>query len=127
MFELVLIVYFGYDNFVRAKQKGQKPLMWVLLTIVAFFITEMMGAFFVLLFFLRNKVNFSLVSTDLQYKNQAVDIIGQEFKNNPMLMVCIYLFGVSGYLLIRYILEQKNEKKNQNVHWMDKLNNNSES
>jgi hypothetical protein len=33
----------------------------------------------------------------------------------------IEIFGIGGYLLIRYILDKKPGKKEPEAHWMDKL------
>jgi hypothetical protein len=45
----------------------------------------------------------------------------QLFLDHPLHMVTIELFGIGGYLLIRYLLERKPGKKEPEVHWMDKM------
>jgi hypothetical protein len=107
MIEFAILFYLGYKNHSIAVSKGLNGWLWAGITILAFFLAEIIGAFFVLIFFLKNKVDFNLVATDPSYKDHAVDIINDEFKNNPMLLIAIYLFGVGGWLLVRYVLERK--------------------
>ena len=122
MFDLVIIGYLSYRNGIRAKGKDQNPLLWGLITFVAYIVTMMIGIMVVLLNFCKDVINLPQFSSlDNKAREAASQRLMQSFQAHPLHMVTIELFGVGGYLLVRYILDQKPDKKEPEVHWMDKM------
>ena len=74
---------------------------------VAYFFAAILGSFFVVIFYLKNKIDFNLWVNDPDYSQHASQIIAQEFNSNVILGMAIYMFGVGGWLLVRYLLERK--------------------
>ena len=126
MLELFLLFYLGYRNSIKAKAKGLNGLAWAFATGFSFLLSYFLGVVIVLVFFLKNKINLETASGNAQYNDIATQLT-DEFKSNPVLLLTIYGFGFGGYLFVRYVLDQKPGKDSGNVHWMDKLNNNSEN
>jgi hypothetical protein len=122
-FSLILVIYFSYRNGLRAKQKEQKPMVWGLITGVSIFCLEMVGAAVVIFYFCQDVINVGRLS-DPAYKDTAVAQLTQAFANNPLHRITVDLFGIGGYLLVRYILDKKPDKKQPEIHWMDKMGNN---
>ena len=122
-FSLILLIYLSYKNSVRAKLKDQKAIVWALITGASIFIAEMIGATIVIFYFCQDLINVRLLS-DPSYKDTAVAQLTLAFANNPLHRITVDVFGVGGYLLIRYILDQKPDKKLPEIHWMDKIGNN---
>jgi hypothetical protein len=122
MFEIVLIGYLSYRNSVRAKLKEQNPILWAFITVVAYLFFMFIGVFIVIFNFCKDAINLSLFSSsDAKTREAATQQLMQVFSANPLHMVTIELFGIGGYLLVRYILEKKPGKKQPEVHWMDKI------
>ncbi len=85
---------------------------------------------FVLVAFYRDMLKpASSASLDLNAQiNQAMEngkAIGVSMNEHPMQGLTILLFAFGGYLFIRYLIDRKPEKKQPEVHWMDRMNNNS--
>lgn len=92
MFELLLSIFLSYRNAQLAKAKGQNTIVWVILTLTAFFVAYIFGG--VILFLIL-------------YKGPMEQRAVTEFLvSRPVLMVTFMFFGLGGYLLIRYILER---------------------
>ena len=125
LFDIVLLVFLAYKNFVRAKQKAQNAILWTVITVVSFLVAYFAGYFFVILFFCRDVVRFGqLASMDPKAKTEVANQLVQAFSANPLHLITVELFGVGGYLLIRYILDRMPDKKQPEVHWMDKIGGN---
>lgn len=122
--EYFLLFYVSYKNSARAKLKGQNGILWAIITCIAFILIQAVGSAFVLIFYLKDRINFNLMATDMKYKDEVKIQLLQEFSNNPWLSACFYGFGFGGYLVVRYILDQKNNKNIEKVHWTDRINNN---
>ena len=122
MFDLILIGYLAYRNGVRAKLKGQNGVLWGAVTVAAHVFFMVVGFFVVVLNFCQDAININqLSSLDTKARDAAAQQLIQSFAANPLHLITIELFGVGGYLLIRYILDRKPDKKEPEIHWMDKM------
>lgn len=97
MFELGLSIFCSYRNAQLAKRKGQNTVIWVIITLVAFFISYMIGFMLMVGMFYRGPLEQNALITFM------ID--------HPLLVVTIMFFGLGGYLLIRYILEKMPDAK----------------
>ncbi len=122
--ELFLLFYLGYKNNVRAKTKGLNGMIWAFFTGLSFLAGYLLGMIFIFMIVLRNKISIPADATRGQYEGIAHQMT-QEFVANPLLLFTLYFFGFGGYLLVRYLIDQKPGKNDGPVHWMDKLNNES--
>ncbi len=121
-FDIILLVYLAYKNSVRAKLKGQNAAAWAFITVVSFLFTYFAGYFFVVVFFCRDVVNFGQISAaDYKTRQAMAQQLVDAFAANPLHLITVELFGLGGYLLIRYILNRMPDKKQPEVHWMDKM------
>lgn len=122
MFQIVLLAYLAFRNGVRARQKGLNVVLWGGLTVLSFFFAFALGVGIVTANFLGESFNLQRLST-LQgtEREEAVKQFQDLFFANPLHFLTVILFGIGGYLLIRFILEKKPNKKEPEVHWMDKL------
>ncbi|WP_276133781.1 hypothetical protein [Polluticoccus soli] len=92
--ELLLSIFFSYKNAQIAKTKGLNTIIWVLLTLLAFFTGELIaGTIAIALFY----------SGPLDQKSVADFVF---IHPTPLRVIFIYFTGVGGCLFIRYILEQ---------------------
>ncbi|MBX2905639.1 MAG: hypothetical protein KF744_06340 [Taibaiella sp.] len=125
MFQIVLLAYLAFRNGVRARQKGLNVVLWGALTVLSFFFAFALGVGVVTANFLGESFNLQRLST-LQgtEREEAVKQFQDLFFANPLHFLTVILFGIGGYLLIRFILEKKPNKKEPEVHWMDKLGEN---
>jgi len=122
MFEIILVSYLAYSNNVRAKLKGVNGILWGAITAGAFFAAFILGGFVVIYNFCGDLVNIDAFSSpDVQVRTAAANQLMTVMNNNPLHLATIELFGIGGYLLVRYILEKKPGKKEPEVHWMDKM------
>lgn len=125
MLELFFLIYLGYKNHNRAKAYGLNGMLWAALTTVAFIVAYVIGMFFIVFFFLRNKFAIDANANTEQLQELAKNLT-QEFVANPLYLFTVYFFGVGGYLFVRFLIDQKGDKNDvKPIHWMDKLNNNS--
>ncbi len=121
-FDIVLLVYLAYKNNVRAKQKAQNGLAWAFITALSFLVTYFVGIFFVLVFFCRDVLKLpQLSAADYKTRQAVAQQVTDAFASNPLHLITVELFGLGGYLLIRYILDRMPDKKQPEVHWMDKM------
>jgi len=127
IFSLLLLVFLSYKNGVRAKRKSLNGWVWGLSSFLACFVAEIIGMLIVLLFFCAKVIDINRLGTDPSYKNTAVQLLQQEFIKNPLDYVTIVLFGIGGYLLVRYILDKKPGKNDVPSHWSDKLGENRDN
>jgi len=122
MLELIMMTFLSFRNGVRAKTKDQNPFMWGFITFFAYIAAMVIGTLFVIQLFCHGAIDLDHFSSlDLKARNAAAQQLAQVLSANPLNIVTIDLFGIGGYLLIRYILEKKPNKKEPEVHWMDKL------
>ncbi len=122
IFDLILLVYLAYKNSVRAKLKAQNATAWAFITAVAFLLTYFAGYIFVVVFFCRDVVKFDqLNGADYKTRQAVAQQLIQAFAANPLHLITVELFGLGGYLIIRYILDRMPDKKAPEVHWMDKM------
>lgn len=120
MFEIILMVYLAYRNSVRAKLKGANGLAWGMITAFAFIVTFIIGGIFVIVNFCGDIVNVqALSSADPKVRMALSNQLATAINNDPLHMITMELFGVGGYLLVRYILERRPDKKTPEIHWMD--------
>lgn len=121
-FEIILLAYLAYRNSVRAKLKGKNPVLWGLVTVVAYFTTLMIGGFVVIFNFCKDVVDLKqLSSMDIATREAASQQLVRALAANPLHVLTIELFGIGGFLLVRYILDRTPDKKEPEVHWMDRL------
>jgi hypothetical protein len=121
-FDIVLLVYLAYKNSVRAKLKAQSAITWAFITVVAFLVTYFAGYFFVVVFFCRDVVKLEQIgAVDYKAKQAIAQQLVDAFAANPLHLLTVEMFGLGGYLLIRYILDRMPDKKQPEVHWMDKM------
>lgn len=122
MFEIVLLGYLSYRNSVKAKIKGQNPVLWAFITVGAYLVALITGGMFVIFNFCKDAVNLNAFSSlDPKARQMASDQLMQALSGNTLHLLTIELFGIGGYLLVRYILDRKPDKKEPEVHWMDKM------
>jgi len=105
----------------RAHVKGQIPWLWVLINLILFFVFIMIGAFVVFMFFYSNYFDVSRLgnTNDLEYRKQFAQQIGVDFAQHPLRGVTVMLFGVGGYMLVRFILNTMPDK-NPPLHKADR-------
>ena len=123
IFDLALFGYLAYKNGVRAKLKAQNVPMWVIVTLVSMFAAYFIGFVFVAFTFCLGGVSVQQLNTvDIKTRQELAMQIAQTFSNNPLHLLTVQLFGLGGYFLNRYLLERMPDKKEPDVHWMDKMN-----
>lgn len=122
MLEIVLVGYFSFRNGVRAKSKGQNPFVWGVITFFAFMVTMIIGMYIVIVNFCKDSINLNQFSSlDPKSSKAAQQQLLQVFAEHPLHMITVDLFGIGGYLLVRYLIDRKPDKKEPEVHWMDKM------
>jgi len=122
MFELILLVYLAFRNGVRAKLKGRNPVLWGFITAGAFFSAMVIGFMLVVSWFCKDVIDLnSLPSLDPKAQEVAMQQLLLALSRNQLHLLTIELFGIGGYLLIRFILERKPDKKEPEIHWMDRM------
>ena len=126
MLDLLIIGYLSYRNGLRAKTKGLSAMKWGMLSFGATFCALFFGMYFVIVVLCKDSINLAQYTT-FSYK-ESLDLankVNQVFTTYPLKMVTYEMIGFGGYLFVRYLLDRKPEKKEPEVHWMDKLGNNS--
>lgn|SRR5690349_10889186 len=121
MFEIILLTYLSYRNGMRAKVKGLNTMVWTGLTACAYLAALMMGTFVVISFFCRDISMEELSSLDYQKRMAVSKQLEQIIATNPLHSTTIMMFGIGGYLLIRYILERKPGKKEEELAQPDSV------
>jgi len=122
----LFICFLGYTNSVKAKQKGKNGILWAFLTIISYIILEGIGLYFVILVFCQGQVDIGALMHATPANSAALtqrfeDQVTAAFTANPMRDMLVLLFGLGGFLLIRYILDRTPDKKQPEIHWMDKM------
>lgn len=112
MFEIILLVYLSARNSARAKRKGLNGVMWGLITAASFLATLIIGTFVVVFGFCADKINTAAMSSaDPKVRAMLTQQLVKLLNDNPLHLITIELFGIGGYLLIRYILDRKPDVK----------------
>lgn len=124
--DFILIAVLAYRNAMRAALKGQNGVVWAVFTAVAWIVASMLGWMFIIACFYRDLFSASsLAATDFnqmwQQSKKRGEAIAQGMAEHPLQGVTILLFSFGGYLLIRYLIDRRPDKKLPEVHWMDKL------
>lgn len=91
MIEIIALIFLCRSNAQLAVRKGLKPGVWKLYTVLAWLCAEGFGAVLGLTFFVHGSIDPAKI-------DQA-----QLFEMSLIALFC----GFGGYLLVRYILEQK--------------------
>jgi hypothetical protein len=117
MFELILLVYLAFRNGVRAN-----PVLWGFITAGAFFSAMVIGFMLVVSWFCKDVIDLNVLpSLDPKAQEVAMQQLLLALSRNQLHILTIELFGIGGYLLIRFILERKPDKKEPEIHWMDRM------
>ncbi len=125
MIQLLVLVYLAYRNSVLAKEKALNGLPWAFYTVIAYFLGLFLGVFVVIFAFCKDSINLNQLSaTDPKTREAATAQMVDAFSANQLNMLTVILFGIGGYLLVRYILDRKPGKKEPEIHWMDKMGSN---
>lgn len=125
MFEIILLAYLTFRNSMRAKLKGLNPILWGFLTVVSFLSALFIGCLVVVLAFCADVIDVnSLSSKDPEVRAAVSKQLVDTLNANPLHVLTIELFAIGGYLLIRYILDNKPDKKTPEIHWSDRLGEN---
>jgi hypothetical protein len=95
--DIILSIFLGYLNALRARRKGQKPFKWALFTFLAFLFFEVMSGTFVLMAFYKGAMTPTAVSEYLF--------------NHPIHTVFMWACGLGGYLLIRYRIDKLGDQQ----------------
>ncbi len=122
MLNILIMGYLSYRNGLRAKTKGQSPVLWGLITFFAYFFALVFGMYFVILTFCKDSIDLTH-NTAFDYKASMAmaEKMDAVLAANPLRMLTIWMIGFGGYLLVRYIIDRKPDKKEPEVHWMDKM------
>jgi len=111
MFDLLIALLLGINNGSRARVKGQRPWLWIFITMIFMFVGEIIGMIIVLLFFNNGVVDFRALSAASPSMDQIMQQLINLFYNNMSHAALILLCSFGGYLLVRYILERMPDKK----------------
>jgi hypothetical protein len=104
---IFLIVYMAYRNGLIAKLKGKNQVLWVLLTLVAFWMFASLGGFIVLQILISTgQINANDYKAASETADKLNDLLTPFLISNPIHIITIMAFGMGGYLLVRYILEK---------------------
>jgi hypothetical protein len=120
---ILLLIFLGYRNNIRAKAKGQNGLVWAFLTVAAYIFCESIGLLIVVSLFCRDVVNIHL----LTHNSGNFDVVSKQFNqqvarallDNPLRELAVVMFGMGGYLFVRYLLEKRPDKKQPKVQHAD--------
>lgn len=122
MLQLIMAGLLAWNNSLRAKRKELNPVLWAVYTVIAFFVSFIIGSLFVIFVFCRNVIDFNMMSSqDEQVRQQAAKMLENAILSNPLHSFTLVLFSFGGYLFVRYLIDRKPGKKIPEVHWMDKM------
>jgi len=107
---LILAVYFSFTNGTRAKMKGYNRWLWALLTMLGFIVGETVGSFIVVFYFCSNVIDTHRLMTDVTYTDTFTQLMKEEFTQHPSRLFTVILFGIGGYLLVRYSIDKMQPK-----------------
>ncbi len=122
MLQLIMAGLLAWNNSLRAKRKELNPVLWAVYTVIAFFVSFIIGSLFVIFVFCRNVIDFNMMSSqDEKVRQQAAKMLENAILSNPLHSFTLVLFSFGGYLFVRYLIDRKPGKKVPEVHWMDKM------
>lgn len=108
---LLLPVFLGLRNAMRARQKGVSMALWGILTVVFFIVGLFLGIFISFAAVFRNSLDMAKLEKDVNYNQQIAYEFSQAMISNPVHFLAIMMCGLGGYLLVRAILGQKPDKE----------------
>lgn len=122
---LLLLIFLGYRNSLRARLKGQNGLMWAIITVAAYIFCESIGLLIVVSLFCRDTVNIHLLTNATGHFDAVSRQFNQQVEKallaNPLREFAVIMFGLGGYLFVRYLLERRPHKKQANMQPADKI------
>jgi uncharacterized membrane protein len=105
---LLFFVALCYRNADRARKRGLNGLTYGAFTGFMLLVGMFVGIVVeILLFFQDLFVVQPQSANDPKYKQLVTDRLSDAFSRNPLHELTIQLFALGGYLLVRYIIEQK--------------------
>ncbi len=104
---LLLPVFLGLRNAMRAKTKGASMALWGILTFIFFMVGLLLGIFISFAAVFKNSLDMARLEKDVQYNQQVAYEFTQAMVGNPVHFLAIMMCGFGGYLLVRAILGQK--------------------
>ena len=113
---ILFIVFLAFRNATRARLKGKSAALYGFLTVMFYFLFYFIGAVVVLLM-CRNQINFALAN-DPNNRHLLEQQVTDAVSNNMLRPLTVQLFGIGGYLLVRYIIDQIPPKSDASV-WPD--------
>lgn len=96
---LGLSIFCSYRNALLAKRKGQNTVLWVFITMVVFWLFFSIGSALLIVVSYRGVLQPEAL---ISYIN-----------SKPLMPMAFMLFGLGGYLFIRYLLERMPDKKGE--------------
>lgn len=108
---VAFIAFLASRNAAKAKFKGKSVGLFAFLTVILFILGQVTGALLVVFLFCRDMITFPTVNTP-EAMAAFQEQLNQAFASNPFHSITVELFGIGGYLLVRYIIEQFPEKNN---------------
>lgn len=108
---LLLPVFLGLRNAMRAREKGANMVLWGVLTVVFFIIGLFLGIFISFAAIFRNSLDMAKLEKDVNYNQQIAYEFSQAMISNPVHFLAIMLCGFGGYLLVRAILGNRPNKE----------------
>ncbi len=92
------------------------------ITAVAYIVFMMIGFFVVVLNFCKGDFDLNKFAAMSKAAQQdAAQQLIQAFYSNTLHPVTMELFAIGGFLLIRYIIDRMPDKKEPEIHWMDRM------
>ena len=91
--QYILAIILGYRNGLIAKRKGKNTILWVFLTVLGYFIGEVIGTALIAIFFYGGKM-----------EPQELTLY---IMDDPTRSFFIFFCGLGGYLFIYYLLSRK--------------------
>lgn len=105
-------MFLAFRNGMRARLKGLNGIGWGMLTIVMFTIGFFIGSLITFFAIFRDTLDMNRMEKDKDaYTKELMPQIQDAFVNNPIHSLTIFMCGLGGYLLVRYILEKKKPLK----------------
>jgi hypothetical protein len=119
---LLIMAVATWRNSVLAKQKEQNVFAWGVYTILACFAGVFLGMVVGALTYSRDVQDITKLNiADEKLMNALAQQLAQYMSNNLLAEVTLDVLAIGGGLLVRYLLERKPSKKEPEVHWMDRM------
>jgi hypothetical protein len=123
--EIFILVTLVYRNNMKAKQKGQNAILWSVLTVISYFFFYTVGMMIVMAYFCNGMVDMALATSMggsvSSRSQQLAEQWAKAVADKPVRELLVFMIGFGGYLLIRFLLERIPDKHKPEVHWMDKM------